>query len=313
MPRHRAESKELRPYILKLNTPMSADSSLSAAEIEQAKQAIVDRYGPWTAHNIHLGHGIYTLDNQSARDVRPRWLTQIVADTANRPLSQLRILDLACLEGWYAIEFALHGAEVVAIEGRKASVEKVRFVKDIRHLDRLTIFQDDVRNLSVANYGQFDVILCLGILYHLDAPDVFQFIEQLAACCRGFAIIDTHISLTQAVQQTYQGQTYWGCYYKEHEENASPEEREQAAWASLDNPKSFWLTRPSLVNCLHASGFTSVYECYKFSQGFASQGISDRLALLAMKGTPQPIYSSPLLDQLEVGGKWPEAATPQDS
>ncbi|WP_448573392.1 class I SAM-dependent methyltransferase [Trichothermofontia sp.] len=289
---------------------MSVDAPLSAAQIEQAKQAIIAQYGPWTAHNIHLGHGIYTLDNQSARDIRPRWLTQIVADIARRPWTQLRILDLACLEGWYAIECALQGAEVVGIEGRKASVEKARLVKDIHRLDRLTFYQDDVRNLSVANYGQFDVILCLGILYHLDAPDVFAFIEQLAACCRGFAIVDTHISLTPAVEQTYQGQTYWGEYYQEHAEAASPAEREQAAWASLDNPKSFWLTRPSLVNCLQTSGFTSVYECYKFSQGFAKQGVSDRLALLAMRGTLQTVYSSPLVEQLGTG-TWPESQPAQ--
>ena len=44
--------------------------------------------------------------------------------------------------------------------------------------------QDDVRNLSVEKHGEFDVVLCLGNLYHLGAPDVFSFAARLSEVCR---------------------------------------------------------------------------------------------------------------------------------
>ena len=84
----------------------------------------------------------------------------------------LRILDLGCGEGIYSIELARHKAQVVAMDGRETHLEKVRFIKRALSLDSLEVVQDDVRNLSLAKYGKFDVVLCLGILYHLKAPDV---------------------------------------------------------------------------------------------------------------------------------------------
>jgi hypothetical protein len=40
--------------------------------------------------------------------------------------------------------------------------------------------QGDVRDLSRQEHGLFTVVLSIGILYHLDAPDVFTFVERIA-------------------------------------------------------------------------------------------------------------------------------------
>jgi hypothetical protein len=58
-----------------------------------------------------------------------RRIVQVVTDIAGTQLHNLGVLDLACLEGGYAIEFARQGAKAVGIEGREASVMKARFVK----------------------------------------------------------------------------------------------------------------------------------------------------------------------------------------
>ena len=91
-----------------------------------------------------------------------------MSDLAKRPISELRILHLACLEGQYAVEFARQGAQVVAIEGREANIEKARFSKRALGLDNLELIHGDVRDLSRERHGSFDIVLCLGILYHLD-------------------------------------------------------------------------------------------------------------------------------------------------
>jgi hypothetical protein len=96
--------------------------------------------------SIHLGGDTYTLP--PAPDTRLRCLVQVTSDLAGKPLSQLLVFYLACLEGHYAIEFAMQGAEAAGIEYRAESVAKARFVRDYLDLDRLTFYQDDVRNLS---------------------------------------------------------------------------------------------------------------------------------------------------------------------
>src|ERR1043165_5826058 len=126
--------------------------------LEKQKQAVADKFGPWTASNIHLDGDLYTIGERIQGDeVKLRRVVQIVSDTARRPLNSLRLLDLACHEGIYATEFARHGARVVGIEGREAHIEKAKFVRDALSLKNLEIHQDDVRNLSKEKYGSFNV------------------------------------------------------------------------------------------------------------------------------------------------------------
>jgi hypothetical protein len=274
---------------------------LNSKELKQARADIVQQFGDWSAHNLYLGEDVYTYDQTHPKfadqlvghGTHLRRIVQIVSDITKQPLSQLRALDLACLEGLYGIELARHGAQVVGIEGREASIEKARFAKKVLALDNLTLTQDDVRNLSVEKYGHFDVVLCLGILYHLDAPDVFHFVERMSDVCTRVAIIDTHVGLVPNQTHTYKGREYHGWSFREHDDNASPEARLKALWASLDNEHSFWLTRPSLFNLLAASGFTSVYTCqYPVPLG---QWV-DRDTLVAIKGDPQALLSTPTVN-----------------
>jgi SAM-dependent methyltransferase len=223
-------------------------------------------------------------------EIKLRRIVQAVADLSHKPFSALRILDLACLEGLYAVEFARHGAEVVGVEIREANIEKARFAKEILGLENLSFVQDDVRNISAERYNQFDAVLCLGILYHLDTPDVFSFLERLSEVCRGFAVIDTHIGTAER-SHAYKGKTYWGSTFAEHALDATPEHKAKQLWASIDNPASFWFTRPSLLNALAHVGFTSVYECHVPPEPGKP---ADRLTLVALKGSRQKLLCSPL-------------------
>ncbi len=53
-----------------------------------------------------------------------RRVVQIVSEFFAKPFHEIRVLDLACMEGLYAVEFARHGADVVAIEGREENIVK---------------------------------------------------------------------------------------------------------------------------------------------------------------------------------------------
>jgi hypothetical protein len=244
-------------------------------------------HGEWTAMSIHLGEGAYTLAPQP--DARLRRLVQVAADLAGKPLASLRVLDLACLEGHYGIEFALHGADVVGIELRDDNLAKAQFARDYLKLDRLALVKDDVRNVSVERYGRFDVVLCSGILYHLPAPDVFRFVRSLSEVCSRLAIIDTFVALRPEVTLGFEGQSYSGLWYREHDESAAPSERLRNLHASVDNASSFWLTPASLANLVAHVGFSSFYECLKPEHDVPC----DRRAYVAMRGQPAAILSSP--------------------
>src|SRR5438034_7278681 len=158
---------------------------MDAQTIVNTKNDVIRNHGNWTAHNICLHDAIYTIAHRIVGDeVKLRRIVQCVFDLAGGTVEGLRILDLACLEGLYAIEFARHKAKCVGIEGREANIEKARFAKQVLSLENLEFVQDDARNLSAEKYGHFDVVLCLGLLYHLDAPDVFSFVEKLSEVCR---------------------------------------------------------------------------------------------------------------------------------
>jgi len=265
---------------------VSADTD----SIRKEKEAIEARYGPWTAHNIRLGDGLYTISLEPAGDeVKLRRVTQLALDVFGGSLHGVRALDLACLEGMYALELARRGADVVAIEGREANIEKARFAAQSLELD-VDFLLGDVRNLSNERHGEFDLVLALGILYHLDAPDLFSFIRQIGEVCRRALIIDTSVGSTGAERLRHDGEEYLGRRLVEHARDSTEDERLQAVWSSLDNLTAVALTRPSLERLLARQGFTSVLECHVPAE---PRKEVDRITLLALKGTPTGALLAP--------------------
>jgi hypothetical protein len=139
------------------------------------------------------------------------------------------------------------------------------------------------------------VVFCLGILYHLDSPEVFQFLSRVAEVCRGLAIFDTHICLQPEESREFNGRNYHGLTYTEHAADSTPQQRASKLWASLDNTTSFWFTRPSLYNALSSVGFTTVFETHIPPE---PKRPLDRVTLVAVKGCREHLHSAPLLNSL---------------
>lgn len=236
---------------------------MNRSEVARRKQQVEERYGPWTAHNIKLSDDLYTIDASvvGGSEVRLQQVVQLVADAGHAPIEQLRVLDLGALEGLFALEFARRGASVVAIEGREANLEKIRFAKEVLELDQLELRLEDVRGLQRRVHGEFDVVLCLGLLYHLDAPDVFVLMDRMRGVCRHVTVIETRVHPYAKASRTYNGRTYWGVVGIESAAGTPALSRE-ALWSSIGNPRSFELTRSSLCNALSDAGYSSVVECH---------------------------------------------------
>jgi SAM-dependent methyltransferase len=251
-----------------------------SADVERRRDELVREHGPWTAYNIDLGDGVFTIGpgRDGPAEERIDRLTRVVQDTARRPAADLRVLDLGCYEGGFGIAFGRLGAEVLGLEAREPHVRKAQFAADALGLDRVTFRQGDVRDLRRDEHGTFDVVLCLGILYHLDAPDCFDFLARVAGACTGFAVVETQVGLSGPRRERWRDREYRGLSYEE--DVAHP-------GASRDNPRSFWMTRPSLLNLLADVGFTSVAEVLTPPVP-AIDAFADHVVLLAHRGEGEP-------------------------
>jgi len=225
-----------------------------------------------------------------ANGVKVRRVMQITRDLALRPFDKLRIFDLGCGEGGYAIEAGLRGAEVLALDARTQRMDHGAACAERHGLGNVQFFHEDVRRVSRQTYGSFDVVYFLGLLYHLDTPDVFSVLENIYDLCTRLVVVDTLISLTAESTVEWRGQAYQGRRYREHDDGDTDEVRRSRVLKSIDNTFSFHFTRGSLLRAIHDVGFTSVYECHvPFEPGKAE----DRITLVALKGMPVLLSTYP--------------------
>src|SRR4051812_21927604 len=147
----------------------------------------------WTSHNIRLSDEITTMPGQPdfmETDLRLKAILRAISLLYRDSFSGLRVADLGCLEGGFALALAQHGMKVTGIEARRKNFEKVKLLAEHFGFENLIFELDDVKNFTPERYGSFDVTLALGILYHLDNP--VAWLRQVAGATRGLLIIDSH-------------------------------------------------------------------------------------------------------------------------
>ena len=230
-----------------------------------------DLLGEWN-HNIKLADGIYTAYIEELYPAH-REVMEVVNDALGGEYAGKRVIDIGCLEGYYATECALQGADVVGVEGKRFNITKCEFVKSVLGTRRVEFVQDDAMNVTREQYGPFDAVIALGLLYHLDDP--FTFLDNIARLCDGFAVIDTLIALedqpeeisdgwspelSELRQFEYRGREYTGRVFREFEDGAPQLRKDLSATASLENEVSVWLTEESLIGLLRDVGFQHVQK-----------------------------------------------------
>lgn len=238
-----------------------------------------------------------------ANGVKVRRIIQITRDLAGRPFGELRILDLGCGEGVYAIEAGLRGADVLALDARTQRMQMGADCAARHGLHNVRFRQEDVRQVSRDTHGEFDVVYFLGLLYHLDVPDVFSVLENVYELCVGMVVLDTLISLNAGVQVVHRNREYAGQRFREHGDEDPEGVRRGRVFSSMDNTFSFRFTRASLVSALHDVGFSSVFECHAPPEPFKAK---DRITVVALKDEPVSISTYPWVNgksELEIAQK----------
>lgn len=140
-----------------------------------------------------------------------------------------RLVDLATGTGWFARIAADIGWQVTALDARR---------RDWPEHPGVTWLEQDVRDVDLAGY---DLVLCLGIFYHLMLDDQ---LALLAKCAGTPLILDTHVSLASSAERA----GFTGRMYQEGGDMLS----------SWGNPESFWPDLPSLQRMLAEHGYRTI-------------------------------------------------------
>lgn len=186
-------------------------------------------------HTIDLGGGIVTpgIDNTPERLARLR-----LPDD----LSGQSVLDIGAWDGFFSFEAERRGAaRVVASDyyawhgvgwgtGRgKAGFQLAKAALRSRVED----VDLDVMDLSPARVGTFDVVLCLGVLYHLPHP--LLALERVASVTSRLLIVETVVDMLGLSRPA-------AAFYPGRELN--------------DDPTNWWGPNPAAVHgLLRAAGF----------------------------------------------------------
>jgi tRNA (mo5U34)-methyltransferase len=136
-----------------------------AEEISNLRERIA-ALGPWF-HNLHL-NGIQTAPDHFLGDY-PQVKYERFAQALPRDLSGKTVLDIGCNAGFYSLEMKRRGAErVVGIDTDEHYLAQARFATEVAGAEiefRLMPVWE------IATLGErFDVVLFMGVLYHLRHP-----------------------------------------------------------------------------------------------------------------------------------------------
>jgi tRNA (mo5U34)-methyltransferase len=141
-------------------------------------------------HRIPLGNGVMTpgIDDTQAKLRRVR----LPAD-----LSGKSVLDIGAWDGFFSFEAERRGASrVLAVDsycwhgpgwGNKAGFNLARKALNSKVEDR----ESEVVDLEPENVGTFDVVLFLGVLYHLRHP--LLALEKISAVTQNHLILETKV------------------------------------------------------------------------------------------------------------------------
>jgi tRNA (mo5U34)-methyltransferase len=145
-------------------------------------KAQVAALAPWF-HNIDLGGGVLTAPEHFLGDY-PRLKFAGFAHAIPADLSGKSVLDIGCNAGFYSVEMKRRGAaRVVGIDSDDRYLQQARLASEALGFAGSVEF----RNLSVYDVAalgeRFDLVIFMGVLYHLRHPLLaLDLIREHVAC-----------------------------------------------------------------------------------------------------------------------------------
>jgi tRNA (mo5U34)-methyltransferase len=152
----------------------------------------LEKLQPWF-HQIDLGNGLSTKTVSAFGEPvdHPVGVWNSIKNVLPRDLTGKSVLDVGCNAGFYSIEAKRRGADrVLGVDGQRQHVRQAVFVRQILGLD-IEYRRANVYELTRSSVGEFDVVLALGLIYHL--KHLILALENLYSVTREVLIIETAV------------------------------------------------------------------------------------------------------------------------
>jgi tRNA (mo5U34)-methyltransferase len=135
-------------------------------ELDNARR--VAELRPWF-HNLHLPDGTQTCPEHWLGDF-PAFKWREIAPHVPADLTGWSCLDIGCNAGFYAFELAKRGASVLGIDVDERYLRQARWAAgEFGVTDRVRFEKIQVYDLA-RRPEKFDLVLFMGVLYHLRYP-----------------------------------------------------------------------------------------------------------------------------------------------
>jgi tRNA (mo5U34)-methyltransferase len=133
-----------------------------------AREAEIRALGPWF-HNLHLPDGSQTAPYHELGDF-PAFKWRDLAPHLPENLEGWRALDIGCNAGFYAFELARRGARVTGMDTEPLFLRQAEWAAgEFGLADRVRFVRRHVYELAHTT-ERYDLVLFMGVLYHLRYP-----------------------------------------------------------------------------------------------------------------------------------------------
>lgn len=129
----------------------------------------------------------FIFDQPHARrfvEARQTFLRPVLTDIQKR-LSLQSAADVGCGVGYFSGFLEELGFRVTGLDGRSGNVDEAR-----RRHPTIEFGQANVEDGSITQRGTYDLVLCVGLLYHLENP--LRALRNLAAMTKDVLLIESY-------------------------------------------------------------------------------------------------------------------------
>ena len=152
----------------------------TSARVDKKHEDMVRSLPHWH-HDFEIAPGLWTKGTYNPEFMLEK--LQLPAD-----LRGMRILDVGPSDGFFSMTLARRGADVTAVDYRDKDEHGFGVMERVSGLT-FSYHNVNIYEINNRNLGKFDIILFLGVLYHL--PDMLRALHILHGVCRGSIFVET--------------------------------------------------------------------------------------------------------------------------